>query len=93
MRDLNHADVGIGQHGCGAGVVNFRDHCRHIEKTSRSIVSASLPSKAISTRYKAIEDKTNMEFRHPQMLAKDGKPCRFMFYRRGTAPQGEYEAH
>jgi hypothetical protein len=54
MRDLNHADVGIGQHGCGAGIVNFHDHCRHIEKTSRSIVSASLPSKAISTRYKAL---------------------------------------
>jgi hypothetical protein len=52
-----------------------------------------VPSKAISTRYKAIEDKTNMEFRRPQMHAKDGKPCRFMFYRRGTAPQGEYEAH
>jgi hypothetical protein len=45
------------------------------------------------TGYKSIEDKTEMEFRRPVTLAKDGKPCHFMFYRKGTAPKGEYEIH
>lgn len=45
------------------------------------------------TGYKAIEDMADMEFRRPETLAKDGKPCRFMFYRKGTAPAGEYENH
>lgn len=45
------------------------------------------------TGYKSIEDETEMEFRRPVTLAKDGKPCRFMFYRKGTAPKGEYEIH
>ncbi len=45
------------------------------------------------TGYLAIQDKTGMEFRRPETLAKDGKPCRFMFYRKGTAPDGDYEVH
>jgi len=45
------------------------------------------------TGYQAIADKTGMEFRRPETLAKDGKPCRFMFYRKGTAPKGDYETH
>ncbi len=45
------------------------------------------------TGYKAIEDKTEMEFRRPVTLAKDGTPCRFMFYRKGTAPEGDAEIH
>ena len=43
------------------------------------------------TGYVAIEDKCEMEFRRPVTLAKDGQPCRFMFYRKGTAPKGDYE--
>ncbi|WP_099025769.1 L-2-amino-thiazoline-4-carboxylic acid hydrolase, partial [Mycolicibacterium palauense] len=35
------------------------------------------------TGYRAIGDKTRMEFRRPVTLAKDGQPCRFMFYRQG----------
>ncbi len=38
------------------------------------------------TGYQAIQDKVRMEFRRPVTLAKDGQPCRFMFYRQGTAP-------
>ena len=45
------------------------------------------------TGYKAIEAMAQMEFRRPETLAKDGKPCRFMFYRKGTAPAGAYENH
>jgi L-2-amino-thiazoline-4-carboxylic acid hydrolase len=45
------------------------------------------------TGYKAIGDRTQMEFRRLETLAKDGKPCRFMFYRRGKAPPGDYEVH
>ncbi|MCB2175163.1 MAG: L-2-amino-thiazoline-4-carboxylic acid hydrolase [Actinomycetales bacterium] len=41
------------------------------------------------TGYKAIEERTGMEFRRPVTLAKDGQPCRFMFYRAGTAPEEE----
>jgi len=82
MRDLNNADVGIGQHGCGAGVGKFPRSLSSYRKDIE-IDRKRLPAlEGHSTRYKAIEDKTNMEFRHPQMLAKDGKPCRFMFYRR-----------
>ncbi len=36
--------------------------------------------------YKSIEKLTKMEFRRPQTLAKDDKPCKFMFFREGTAP-------
>ena len=43
--------------------------------------------------YPHIEDKTQMVFRRPVTLAKDGKPCQFMFYRKGTEPQGPYENH
>lgn len=42
--------------------------------------------------YKAIEEKTQMEFRRPVTLAKDGQPCKFMFYRKGRVPEGEREA-
>jgi len=38
------------------------------------------------TGYRAIQDKVGMEFRRPVTLAKDGQPCRFMFYRQGTVP-------
>lgn len=45
------------------------------------------------TGYKAIQDRTDMEFRRPETLAKDGKPCRFMFYRKGTAPKVDDDVH
>lgn len=45
------------------------------------------------TGYAAIEELVGMEFRRPVTLAKDGKPCRFVFYRKGTAPPGPYENH
>jgi hypothetical protein len=41
------------------------------------------------TGYRAIEERAGMQFRRPTTLAKDGQPCRFMFYRAGTAPDGE----
>jgi hypothetical protein len=45
------------------------------------------------TGYVAIEELTGMEFRRPVTLAKDGEDCRFIFYRKGTAPPGAYENH
>lgn len=39
--------------------------------------------------YPVIEDRVNAEFRRPCTLAKDDKPCKFMFYRKGTAPDTE----
>ena len=41
--------------------------------------------------YTAIGDKTEMEFRRPVTLVRDGRACRFMFSRNGTAPKGAYE--
>jgi len=68
--------------------------CRNCEIARLTIPElASLGCDHDITGYKAIEDKTNMEFRRPETLAKDGMPCRFMFYRKGTAPQGDYENH
>lgn len=40
------------------------------------------------TGFQAISDKIGMDFRRPTTLAKDGKPCEFMFFRKGTAPEG-----
>lgn len=38
--------------------------------------------------FQAIADKIQMDFRRPVTLAKDGKPCQFMFFRKGMAPEG-----
>lgn len=40
------------------------------------------------TGFQAIADKVEMDFRRPTTLAKDGKPCEFMFFRKGMAPEG-----
>jgi hypothetical protein len=45
------------------------------------------------TAYAAISERTNMEFRRPQTLAKDGEPCRFMFFRKGTPIDPGLETH
>lgn len=39
--------------------------------------------------YPHIEDEMNMEFRRPCTIAKGGDNCRFLFYRKGTAPEME----
>lgn len=68
--------------------------CRNCEIANLTIPAlASLGCDHDITGYKAIEDKADMEFRRPVTLAKDAKPCRFMFYRMGTAPKGDYEVH
>lgn len=68
--------------------------CRNCEIAALTVPElANLGCDHDITGYKAIENKTDMEFRRPQTLAKDGKPCRFMFYRKGTAPPGENEVH
>lgn len=68
--------------------------CRNCEIAELTIPDlASLGCDHDITGYKAIEDKAEMEFRRPVTLAKDGEPCRFMFYRKGTAPKGDYEVH
>lgn len=38
--------------------------------------------------YPAISEQTQMDFRRPQTIAKGGEFCRFMFFRKGTAPEG-----
>ncbi|MEL6846433.1 MAG: L-2-amino-thiazoline-4-carboxylic acid hydrolase [Bacteroidota bacterium] len=40
------------------------------------------------TGFEAISEQIQMDFRRPTTLAKDGKPCEFMFFRKGTAPEG-----
>jgi hypothetical protein len=68
--------------------------CRNCEIAALTIPElARLGCDHDITGYKAIEDKTEMEFRRPETLAKDGRPCRFMFYRSGTAPLGDDEVH
>jgi hypothetical protein len=68
--------------------------CRYCEIAALTVPQlAPLGCDHDITGFKAIENKTNMEFRRPETLAKDGKPCRFMFYRQGTAPPGNYEVH
>jgi len=41
--------------------------------------------------YPLIEEATNSEFRRHCTLAKGGDCCHFKFYRKGTAPNLEYE--
>lgn len=36
--------------------------------------------------YPAISEQTQMDFRRPTTIAKGGDVCRFMFFRKGTAP-------
>jgi hypothetical protein len=61
--------------------------CRNCEIAALTISElAPLGCDHDITGYQAIEDKVRMEFRRPVTLAKDGQPCRFMFYRQGTAP-------
>lgn len=65
-------------------VVHECRNCRIAELTLPEL--APLGCDHDITGYKAIEERTGMEFRRPVTLAKDGQPCRFMFYRAGTAP-------
>jgi hypothetical protein len=53
------------------------------------------PFEAFWSYHKAMfrDEKTGMEFRRPETHAKDGVPCRFIFYHKGTEPAGEYEVH
>lgn len=39
--------------------------------------------------YPAIEDRVNAEFRRPCTIAKGSDHCKFLFYRKGTAPDTE----
>lgn len=68
--------------------------CRNCEIANKTIPElATIGCDHDITGYRAIEDITHMQFRRPKTLAKDGEPCRFMFYRAGTAPSGPYENH
>ena len=68
-------------------VVHECRNCRIAELTLPQL--APLGCDHDITGYRAIEERTGMEFRRPVTLAKDGQPCRFMFYRAGTAPDEE----
>ena len=39
--------------------------------------------------YPAIDDEMNMEFRRPYTIARGDDYCKFLFYRKGTAPEME----
>lgn len=68
--------------------------CRNCEIAHLTISElASLGCDHDITGYRSIEEKTDMEFRRPETLTKDGRPCRFMFYRKGTAPEMDAEIH
>lgn len=83
--DPNYPNELIDEGDCKIMLVH---DCRNCEIAKLTIPElASLGCDHDITGYKSIEQLTNMEFRRPQTLAKDGKPCKFMFFREGTAPQ------
>jgi L-2-amino-thiazoline-4-carboxylic acid hydrolase len=91
MDDPNYPNEFVEQPDVRTMIVHGCRNCQIAEMTIPEL--ATLGCDHDLTGYKAIEEKTHMEFRRPQTLAKDGQPCRFTFYRRGTAPKGAYENH
>jgi hypothetical protein len=83
--DPNYPNELIDERDCKIMMVH---DCRNCEIAKLTIPElAPLGCDHDITGYKSIEKLTKMEFRRPQTLAKDGKPCKFMFFREGTAPQ------
>lgn len=84
--DPNYPNEFIEEGDCKTMLVH---KCQNCEISKLSIPGLSpLGCDHDITGYKAIEDKVQAEFRRPQTLAKDGLPCKFMFFRKGTAPEG-----
>ena len=82
--DPNYPNELIDQGDLKMMIVN---QCRNCEIAALTVPElAPLGCDHDITGYQAIQDKVHMEFRRPVTLAKDGQPCRFMFYRQGTAP-------
>lgn len=83
--DLNYPNEFIEEENCKIMIVH---KCRNCEIANLTVPElTSLGCDHDITGYKAIEKKVQMEFRRPQTLAKDGLPCKFMFFREGTAPE------
>lgn len=83
--DPNYPNEFIEKENCKTMIVH---DCRNCEIAKLTIPElAPLGCDHDITGYKSIEKLTKMEFRRPQTLAKDGLPCKFMFFREGTAPQ------
>ncbi|MCB1143919.1 MAG: L-2-amino-thiazoline-4-carboxylic acid hydrolase [Leptospiraceae bacterium] len=83
--DPNYPNEFIEDTDCKVMIVK---KCQNCEISKLSIPDlAPLGCDHDITGYKSIEDKVNMEFRRPQTLAKDGLPCKFMFFRKGSAPE------
>jgi len=84
--DPNYPNEMIEEENCRTMIVH---QCRNCEIAKLTIPGLSpLGCDHDITGYRAIEKKVGMEFRRPQTLAKDGQPCKFMFFREGTVPAG-----
>lgn len=84
--DPNYPNEIIEEKDCKIMIVH---NCRNCEIAKLTIPELSpIGCDHDIVGYKAIQEKTKMEFRRPETLAKDGQPCKFMFFREGTAPAG-----
>jgi hypothetical protein len=83
--DPNYPNEFIEEKDCKIMVVHSCRNCKIAKMTIPEL--APIGCDHDITGYRAIGNKTQMEFRRPQTLAKDGLPCRFMFFRKGTAPE------
>ncbi len=82
--DPNYPNELIDEGDCKIMLVHECKNCMVAQLTIPEL--AKLGCDHDITGYKSIEKLTKMEFRRPQTLAKDNKPCKFMFFRAGTAP-------
>jgi hypothetical protein len=67
------------------------DKCANVEMAHSFDVPELAPIGCDSdlAGYAAIADEVNIEFRRPCTIAKGGDHCKFLFYRKGTAPDTE----
>ena len=82
--DPNYPNELIDEGNCKIMIVHECKNCIVSQLTIPEL--AKLGCDHDITGYKSIEKLTKMEFRRPQTIAKDNKPCKFMFFREGTAP-------
>ena len=82
--DPNYPNELIDEGDCKTMIVHECKNCIIAELTIPEL--AKLGCDHDVTGYKSIEKLVKMEFRRPQTIAKDDKPCQFMFFKEGTAP-------
>ncbi len=82
--DPNYPNEFIEEKDCKIMMVHDCKNCKIADLTIPDL--AKLGCDHDITWYQAIADKLKMEFRRPQTIAKDNKPCKFMFFRKWKAP-------